>query len=65
MSLALITLKPSALVSNINLFLSNVNIVGWRVHLKIVEFNDATYRLTTIALLYSKLVKVGVDELVI
>ena len=65
MSLALIALKPSALVSNINLFLSNVNILGWRVHLKIVEFNDATHRQTTIALLYSKLEKVGVDELVI
>ena len=65
MSLALIALKPSTPVSNINLFLSNVNILGWRVHLKIVEFNDATHRQTTIALLCSKLEKVGVDELVI
>ena len=65
MSLELTALKPSALISNINLFLSNINILEWRVHLKIVEFNDATYRQTTIALLHSKLEKVEVDELVI
>jgi hypothetical protein len=65
MSLALTTLKPSAPISDINLFLSNVNILGWRVHPKIVEFNDATHRQTTIALLHSKLEKVGVDKLVI
>ena len=65
MSLELAALKPSTPASDINLFLSNINILGWRVYPKIVEFNDATYRQTTIALLHSKLKKAGVDELVI
>jgi hypothetical protein len=65
MSLELTALKPSALVSNINLFLSNINIPGWRVHLRIVEFNNDADRQKRITLLSSQLEKAGVDELVI
>jgi hypothetical protein len=65
MSFKLTALKPSALVSNINLFLSNISIPGWRVHSRIVEFNNDADRQKRIALLSSQLEKVGADELVI
>ena len=33
-------MKPSSTTEAINQFLSSINISGWRVHPKIVEFND-------------------------
>ena len=65
MSVELVALKPSAPVSDINLFLSNINIPGWRVHPRIVEFNNDADRQKRITLLGSQLEKAGVDELVI
>jgi hypothetical protein len=65
MSFKLTALKPSASVSDINLFLSNINILGWRVHARIVEFNNNADRQKRITLLSSQLEKAGADELVI
>jgi hypothetical protein len=65
MSLTSKVLQPNATITDINSFLSKISIPGWKVHPKIVEFNNARDRQKKIALLHSKLEKVGAANHVI
>jgi len=45
---------PNATTQDINKFLSQIQIPGWRVHPKLVEFNDPADRDRKVSLLYNK-----------
>ena len=46
--------NPNATTQDINKFLSQIQIPGWRVHPKLVEFNDPADRDRKASLLYNK-----------
>jgi ribosomal protein S1 len=55
-------LKPNATTAEINEFLAQVRIPNFRVHPKLVEFNDAKDRQRKITLLHNKLIAKGLPE---
>jgi len=55
-------LKPNATTANINEFLVQVRIPNFRIHLRLVEFNDSKDRQRKITLLRNKLIAEGLPE---
>jgi hypothetical protein len=55
-------LKPNATTAEINEFLAQVRIPNFRVHPRLVEFNDAKDRQRKITLLRNKLIAEGLPE---
>jgi hypothetical protein len=55
-------LKPNATTANINEFLGQVSIPNFRIHPRLVEFNDANDRQRKITLLRNKLIAKGLPE---
>jgi len=54
-----VLLKPSSTTSEINWFLNQLSIPNWRVHPRVVEFNNAKDRNKKMTLLHNKLVHEG------
>ena len=65
MSHLLYSLKPSTETAKINAFLEEIDIANWKVHPKLIEFNDAADWQKKIALLCSKGEKAEIEEHVI
>jgi hypothetical protein len=55
-------LSPNATTTQINKFLAQLRISSWRVHPRIVEFNNALDRNKKITQLYNKLVNEGLPQ---
>jgi hypothetical protein len=55
-------LKPNATTAEINEFLTQVHIPNFRVHLRLVEFNDAKDQQRKITLLCNKLIAKGLPK---
>ena len=52
-------LKPNATTAQINEFLAQVRILNFRIHPRLVEFNDAKDRQRKVTLYYNKLIAEG------
>lgn len=55
-------LKPNATIADINEFLGQVSIPNFRIHPRLVEFNDANDRQRKITILCNKLIAEGLPE---